>query len=222
LPDKDAGNIDVVQYATQFQQQYLNAVQRDFYPFSDIVKRYSIHPDIMFVFQDVAGATNLREDEKVPTDEYEQIDLTLDTAKVPLKLSVITHAGGKKTFELNYDAALYNEADMQQLLDMVIAASLSLCEAKTLSDVSMLPESQREQVESFRQTAQADVPLKLHHQPIEKNAIDIPDTVALIAKDCTLTFKQFNEEATHLENEKLQKLIQKWRKEVLVEIRMTE
>ena len=28
--------------------------------------------------------------------------------------------------------------------------------------------------------------------------------------------------ATHLENEKLQKLIQKWRKEVLVEIRMTE
>ena len=198
LPEKNAGNIDVVEYATQFQQQYLNAVQRDFYPFSDIVKRHGIHPDMMYVFQDVAGATNLREDEKVPTDEYEQIDLTLDTAKVPLKLSVITHAGGKKTFELNYDAALYNEADMQQLLDMVIAASLSLCEAKTLSDVSMLPESQREQVESFRQTAQADVPLKLHHQPIEKNAIDIPDTVALIAKDCTLTFKQFNEEANRI------------------------
>jgi peptidyl-prolyl cis-trans isomerase SurA len=28
--------------------------------------------------------------------------------------------------------------------------------------------------------------------------------------------------ATHLENEKLEKLIKKWRKEVLVEIRMTE
>ena len=198
LPEKNAGNISVVDYATQFQQQYLNAVQRDFYPFSDIVKRHGIHPDIMYVFQDVAGAENLRIADESPTADFTPIILTLDTAKVPLKLSVITHAEGKKTFELNYDATIYNEADMQRLLDMVIATSLSYCEAKTLSDVSTLPESQREQVESFRQTAQADVPLKLHHQPIEKNAIDIPDTVALIAKDCTLTFKQFNEEANRI------------------------
>ena len=198
LPEKDAGRISVVDYATQFQQQYLNAVQRDFYPFSDIVKRHGIHPDIMYVFQDVAGATDFRGDDKVTTDEFEQIDLTLDTAKVPLKLSIVTRSEGKKTFEINYDATLYNKADMQQLLDMVIAASLSLCKAKTLSDVSILPESQRKQVESFRQTAQADVPLKLHHQPIEKNAIEIPETMALIAKDCSLTFKQFNEEANRI------------------------
>ena len=48
LPEKGAGNITVVDYATQFQQQYLNAVQRDFYPFSDIVKRHGIHPDMMY------------------------------------------------------------------------------------------------------------------------------------------------------------------------------
>lgn len=217
LPEmKDAGNIAVAQYAAQFQQQYLGSVQRDFYPFSDIVKRHGLHPDIMYVFQDVAGATNLREGEKVPTDEYEQIDLTLDTAKVPLKLSVITRAGGQKTFELNYDATLYNAADMQQLLDMVIAASLSLSEAQKLSDLSILPEAQREQVESFRQTAQADVPLKLHHQPIEKNAIDIPDTVALIAKDCTLTFKQFNEEANRIAHALIQRGVKRGDRVVLL------
>ena len=216
LPEKNAGNISVVDYATQFQQQYLNAVQRDFYPFSDLVKRHGIHPDIMYVFQDVAGASNLRNGDQAPTEEYELMDLTLDTAKVPLKLSVITRPEGKKTFELNYDATLYNEADMQQLLDMVIAASLSLCESKTLSDVSILPAGQSEQIKSFHQTAQADVPLKLHHQPIEKNAIEIPDTVALIAKDCTLTFKQFNEEANRIAHALIQRGVKRGDRVVLL------
>ena len=198
LPEKNAGNISAVEYASQFQTQYLNAIQRDFYPFSEIVKRHGLHPDIMYVFQDVAGAGVLNEGDNVPTEDYEQVTLTLDTAKVPLKLSVFTHAEGKKTFEINYDATLYNEADMQLLLDMVVAAALSLSKAKTLADISILPEEQRETVESFRQTAQADVPLKLHHQPIEKNAVEMPDAVALIAKDCTLTFKQFNEEANRI------------------------
>ena len=56
LPEKKAGNISAVEYASQFQTQYLNAIQRDFYPFSEIVKRHGLHPDIMYVFQDAAGA----------------------------------------------------------------------------------------------------------------------------------------------------------------------
>ncbi|MDO5446156.1 MAG: amino acid adenylation domain-containing protein [Prevotellaceae bacterium] len=199
LPEGKASGIVVEEYAEGLEKQYLGAVQRGFYPFAEVVKRNGLKADIMYVFQDAAGAESLANDsEEGRLANYEQVEVSLDTAKVPLKMSVITHAGGKKTFEINYDATLYSEADMQQLLDMVIAASISLCEAKTLADISILPAEQKEVVASFRQTAQADVPLKLHHQPIEKNAVEMPDAVALIAKDCTLTFRQFNEEANRI------------------------
>lgn len=192
---KEAATLSPADMALGLQKQFNTTRGYDFYPFTEVVRKYDIRPEIMYVYE---GGVSLDADGGPLTDE--KIPVALDTAKVPLTLLVFTPAPGKYRLELEYDGSLYSDADMTLLLDMISTAVKRNPEASAVADATLLSAEQDALLEPLRDGERGDVEYNSYHGAFEKQTDATPDATALIASDRTLTFAELDAEANRVAN----------------------
>lgn len=181
--------------AAALQEQFNTTRGFDFYPFTEIVRRFGIRPEIMYVYE---GGVSL-EATGGPLSE-EKIAVTLDTAKVPLTLLIFTPAPGQYRLELEYDASVYSSADMAVLLDMVKSAVMKNPASKTVKDATLLSAAQDALLENIRDGECGEVEYESYHGAFEQEADAHPGRLALVACDRSLTFAELDAEANRIAN----------------------
>ena len=132
----DSGKRTLREAVEAVQQQFQQTQAFDFYPFTKMIERHHVHAEIMYEYQvGVEGA-----DES--SDRFEMKDVMLDTAKMPLMVSV-NPAGqaGKYRLVARYNPTLYSKQDMQNLLTMLQTVCLEALKAKDMASIPLLSKS---------------------------------------------------------------------------------
>lgn len=189
------GKISPTAFAEEIQKQFLTTQDYDFYPFTSLVERKGIHPEIMYVYE---GGIDMPLDSGVLSAE--KIPLALNTAKVPLTLLVFENSDKDFELVLEYDTSCYGLDDMAVLLRMMSNLSQSLVKAKTLADGVMTDSNALDLLERIRYGKKCDVPYKSMHGEMEKRVDEMPDADALKACDRSLTYREFDNECNRIAN----------------------
>lgn len=195
MPAKLAVETTPARMALDLQEQFNTTRGYDFYPFTEIVRKFGLRPEIMYVYE---GGVSLDAAEG-PLSE-EKIPVTLDTAKVPLTLLIFTPADGKYRLELEYDASVYSNADMSVLLDMIESAVAKNPQSKVVKDATLLSPTQDTLLEAVRDGECGEVGYESYHGAFEAQADAKPDVTALVACDRSLTFAELDAEANRIAN----------------------
>ena len=190
-------------------RQLMDTLSYSYYPFTRMSERHHLRPQILYVYHGYLAS-------EAANDQVEEVMLNLDTVKMPLTVTVYHKGGSEYTVLLSYNPALYASYDMQKLASAFRAASLHSLSIGHLGEFSMLDDRERRLVDSFRYTSRKDIPWKLFYQPIEENAVRYAGRVALIAKDRTLTFAEFNTEANRIAHALLRKGVKRGDRVVLL------
>lgn len=208
---KQAGETSPAAMALELQSQFNTTRGYDFYPFTEIVSKFDIRPEIMYVYE---GGVSL--DAVDGPLGNEKVPVALDTAKVPLTLLIFTPAPGKYRLELEYDASVYSNADMATLLDMIETAVLKNPQARTVREATLLSAAADKRLEPLRDGKCGEVGYKSYHGAFELQADEKPEATALIATDRTLTFAELDAEANRIANALRQKGIGRGNKVVIL------
>lgn len=192
---KQAAGISPAEMALNLQQQFNTTRGYDFFPFTEIVGKFGIRPEIMYVYE---GGVSLDAADGPLTAE--KVAVSLDTAKVPLTLLIFTPEPGKYRMELEYDASVYSNADMAILLDMIGSAVTGNTSKPIIQDAVLLSPAQDKLLENVRDGECGEVGFTSYHGAFELQADAKPDATALVASDRTLTFAQLDAQANRIAN----------------------
>lgn len=185
-----------LEFARDIQQQFLTTQDYDFYPFTSLVEKFGVRPEIMYVYE---GGISLNGDDTTPL-RLEPIELKLDTAKVPLTLLVFEPDASEYELTLEYDTSVYSRKDMELLLRMMRTLSVSLADAPTVADGVMTDDAQEAQLAKIRDGRTGSVPYTSFPGAMEARAKAAPDAPAVIACDRSLTYREFDEECNRVAN----------------------
>ena len=106
-PDTKQTVVDAVR---QMQEQFFDAQERDFYPFTRMVERHGVEALICYAYQ--AGLF-----EGGKTSLGESFDLHLDTVKFPIDLNINDGSDGEYEIAIDYDDTKYSHEDIVLLED---------------------------------------------------------------------------------------------------------
>ena len=193
LPVASTQNMQEIDHVTiadavkQMHQQLMTTRSYSFYPFTSMVERHHIRPEIMFVYHgNFAPPTS----EEAPTDN---IVLDLDTAKLPLTVTVYSKGEDYYQVSLEYDLALYSAASMKVLAGMMTAACQSVSESSKLTDIKLMTDAEQEAMVKYSKGKDMDVDItKTFAQVFEERAKLVPDNIAVADKDSHLTYQQLS------------------------------
>lgn len=190
VPDKSPA-----EFAAGVQSQFLTSQDYDFFPFTELVERHGVRPEIMYVFEggiNIDGNSELLKCKKIP--------LSLDTAKVPLTLLVFEPSEGEYQFVVEYDRSIFALADMQLLVDMMATLAQSLTSSVTVADATVISPEAEKALEQVRHGSVVDVPYKSFHGEMENRCDEDPDAPALVACDKRMTYREFDNECNRIAN----------------------
>ena len=123
--------------ARQMQQQYIMTQEHGcIYPYTQLVTRFPANPEIMFAYQGGVGASQDSADES--------LSVALDTAKMPLMITVYPKGASSFVLELEYAADRYSEQDMQKLSDVFVTLVRQAYESDQTVNTFHLVSSQEE------------------------------------------------------------------------------
>lgn len=185
-----------LEFANVIQQQFLTSQDYDFYPFTSMVERNGIRPEIMYVYE---GGIVLGGDEG-KTLHSESIPVALDTAKVPLTLLVFEPSVKEYDIVIEYDTSLYNRADMEVLAQMMRTLSQSLVGAETVADGKMTDTDQENLLSGIRNGETGPVPYVSFHGAMESWVDRTPSAPALVACDKRMNYAEFDAECNRIAN----------------------
>ena len=126
----------IAEVMSKMQQQVLETQSRDFYPFTKMVERHGLRPEIMYVYQPSEGNT---------TDGDDSLRLTLNQTKLPLDITVLPH-GEDYRLEIEYENQLFSRSDIERLANMLKLVAEQAQSATKLSEIPLLTESETETI----------------------------------------------------------------------------
>ena len=191
----EIGEQTVAQYIEQTASSFGETVEHEQYPFARIAADYGFHPEIVFEYQ-----VGVMADYAVDGKPVKSKVLTLDLAKFKLKIAVYDQPEGGNAIVVGYDEALYSRELASGLAESVAATVGHFVERPEalVKTISIMSDGQMSEVERYSTVAIEPVKERLFYAPLERFAVEIPDKIALIASDRTLTFAEFNREANRI------------------------
>ncbi|MDE6005962.1 MAG: amino acid adenylation domain-containing protein [Muribaculaceae bacterium] len=184
-------------FAREIQNQFLTSQDYDFYPFTALVEKKGVRPEIMFVYE---GGIDTGVGEGNGEWSPEEIPVSLDTAKLPLTMLVFDAPGDQLELVAEYDTSCYNRYDMSVLVTMFANLTRSLATARELTDGIMTDGAQRKQLESIRYGKRCEIPYRTMYGEMERRCDEHPDNPALVACDKKMTYSQFDKECNRIAN----------------------
>lgn len=175
----------VASYLAALQDQLMNSMANDVFPFSDIAAKYGITSDLIFAYQ-----AELTDDYPIGNTVAKGEDLSLDLPKEPLLLQVRLYDGAYY-LTVEYRSDLYTEETIRNLMDSYNAAFASILGCRRVADVTILSKRQEQQLDQFNETEApfdySKTVVDLFQRAAEKN----PDQTAVVYKDIRYTYRAF-------------------------------
>jgi len=175
----------VASYMVSLQEQLMNSMANDIFPFSDIAAKYGITSDLIFAYQ-----AELTDDYPIGGTVAVGEDLSLDLPKEPLLFQVRLY-DGVYYLTAEYRSDLYTEETVQNLMDSYNAAFESILGCRNVSDVTILSRQQEQQLDRFNET---EAPYDYDKTVVDlflKAAAENPEQTAVVYKDVTYTYSAF-------------------------------
>ena len=181
----------VNEYLTATAEAFQATIQHENYPFARIAADYGYTAGITYAYQLGIIADNTINGQPVTATSF-----GLDTPKFRLGVLVEMYHG-KPSLVLQYDDAVYTAERMNRLADSMIAVAEHFMadSSQPLLGVSVMTDSQRDEVERFAHVADSKVEINTFHEGISRWATLTPDAIAIIAEDATLTYREYEDAA---------------------------
>ncbi len=129
------------------------------------------------------------------------IDFSYDLQKMKRDMNFVIYRGESDIhIILQYVSVFFDDAFIDRFLEQLLYTLDLMTEHSDaiLSEVTVLPENQQEELQELSVTAECEIPDQLLHHIFEKAVESDPDRTALIACDRALTFRELNEEANRV------------------------
>lgn len=177
----------------QVQQQMLDAQSRDIYTFTKMVERYGIRAEIMFAFQSAGDAEATKEEKE------NDFSLDLDTAKLPLSVTVISNGSNNYKLSLEYDNSLYSDKDMRILCKMLVNAFTYGVTSKSLSEIPLVTGEDKDAVFEISTGKDLDIDITMTFaEAFIRRAAQVPDATAVVDAWKHYTYREMDERSNIL------------------------
>jgi amino acid adenylation domain-containing protein/non-ribosomal peptide synthase protein (TIGR01720 family) len=189
----DSGKRTVRQAVEEVQQQFQQTQAFDFYPFTRMVERHKVRAEIMYEYQvGVEGSDD--------NASMEMLDLMLDTAKMPLMVSVNpAEKAGQYRLVARYNPALYNSHDMDVMLNMLKTICTEGLKAESMASIPLLSNTDSKAVIDYSAGPFLDVDIeKTFAKAFVACATANPECTAVNDINGDHTYRQLNETSDFL------------------------
>lgn len=206
-------NASVIDFIKGFRVELMSTIRHGAYPFSHLCRDLQMQPAVEFGFQGTA------------MQEFCEIDgehitcRQLDRGQTTSNLTCIIYLSeGKYDIRLTASDAIFSRSALRTIARAILNVTGNMMAAplETLAALSVMDSRDEAELARLRSTAVEEIPWKLYYQPIEENAVKYADRTALIAKDRTLSFAEFNAEVNRVAHALLRKGVKRGDRVVLL------
>ena len=186
--------ISIIDFIKSVDETWKTTMNNSFYPYTKIAEEYQLKPEFFYSYHEFIQSEDMVINSKSYTPE-ELIggDFVPTDYKIDL---VVTCLGENIELEIGYNNQLYSEDyihiflnSIKHILNHFMGVDVSACR---ICDVGL--EAER-QLPEF-----SEIEMPLIHKRFEKQAIESPDNIALVASDATLTYGQLDKKANVIAN----------------------
>ncbi len=178
------------EFAGKVHRQYVDVVERDFYPFTTMVERHGVRPEILFAYQDGSYSS----DEKATDNglKAERIPLALDTTKTNITIEIEALGNDSYVLDIEYDTNRYGATDMQRLLNAYATIVKQVCRKDmAVGDIELVGMHEKEMLKALGCGESLDYDFTNTMVDIlQKQAARTPKATAIVFKDHQLTYAE--------------------------------
>lgn len=174
-------------------RQMLATIDCDMYPFTKIVERYGVRPQIMVAYQgDVLdGNPRLGDSEGVAGQ------LNLETVKMPIIIDIWHRSAERIEIVIEYDGGMYSEADMVQFGESIrtLAGRMALADDKQpITSLPVVSDDEQQRLVDLGAGKRIDMDInKTFANLFVEQAARTPGNLAVADRDSSLTYRQMDE-----------------------------
>ena len=180
---QDDSRLNVSEAIRHTQQQLIETQSRDFYPFTKMVERYGLRPEIMYVYQPTEDPAD---------DDDLDMHLQLNQTKLPLDVQVMPQ-GERYILQLEYDEALYRRSQVERLAAMFKQVAVAACHAATLRDIPLLDTDEMADMVKLSQGTPLETDItRTWVDDFKRQAQQTPDHLAVADNDSAMTYAQLD------------------------------
>ena len=178
------------EFAGKVHRQYVDVVERDFYPFTTMVERHGVRPELLFAYQDGSYSS----DEKATDNgvKAERIPLALDTTKTNITIEIEALGNDSYVLDIEYDTNRYGATDMQRLLNAYATIVKQVCRKDmAVGDIELVGMHEKEMLKALGCGESLDYDFTNTMVDIlQKQAARTPKATAIVFKDHQLTYAE--------------------------------
>ena len=182
-------DVTVEQFLKNASDTFDQTLRHEDYPFARIATDYGFRPAIAYAYQ--VGVLSQYTVNGKPMGQ-ELLELNVPKFKINIKIE-------SRGVVVQYDDSVYSERVGRGLAESIVAVALRMMDAPQarLRQLSIVSESQEEELSHLRQVdtgdVPADAPFTFFHECIGHFAQTQPDHEALVAIDAKYTYKEMDE-----------------------------
>ena len=183
-------DVTVSDFLKQTSETFDQTLRHEDYPFARIATDYGFRPAIAYAYQ-VGVLSQYTVNGK--TIGQELLELNVPKFKINIKIET-------RGVVVQYDDSIYSERVGNGLAESIVAVANRMMEQPQgkLRQLSIVSESQEEELSHLRQTATDDAPFTFFHECIGYFAQKQPEHEALVAVDGRFNYKEMDEVTNHI------------------------
>ena len=190
--DNENRQVTISEFLKLVNETWKDTVNHIEYPYTKIAEEFQLKPEFFYTYEE-SFSDDRDKGIKYEIEELNSADAIVTDYKVNFNVS---DNGKDMIFNMEYNNQLYTEEYAHKFLDSVlyILNRFIVEDNDELRICDIALESEIESVEF------SEVELPFIHKRFEKQVLETPDNVALVAHDSTLTYAELNENANRIAN----------------------
>ena len=185
-------DVTVRDFLNQTSETFDQTLRHEDYPFARIATDYGFRPAIAYAYQ-VGVLSQYTVNGKPITQEL--LELNVPKFKINIKIE-------SRGVVVQYDDSIYSERVGRGLAESIVAVATRMMESPQakLRQLSIVSDSQEEELSHLRQTATGEAPFTFFHECISHFAQTQPDHEALVATDGRFTYQEMDQVTNRIAN----------------------
>ena len=205
-------DISALEFVKKSKSVFTGAIENEIYPYSKICSKFGFAPNIMYEYQ--IGVTD---DLEINGEAVERNFFDMEITKFKTAIYIENYKN-QPCVVVRYNETLYSKDLMQTFVKSIFNTTMHIISApdSKIRKISLLDDSQINELDSFALTHIAPVETKLIHKMFENQVEKTPDNNAITACDGTLTYRELNRRANVTANELIARGLKKGGKVVVL------
>ena len=185
-------DVSVRDFLQKTSETFDQTLRHEDYPFARIASDYGFRPAIAYAYQ-VGVLSEYRANGQAI--EQELLELNVPKFKINIKIE-------SRGVVVQYDDSLYSDRLGRALAESIVAVAEHMMQQPEaqVRKLSIVSQSQEEELKGLRQTAIGEAPFKFFHDCISHFAKTQPEHEALVAIDAKFTYKEMDEATNRIAN----------------------